>query len=158
MTLEDLTKMDLPVALGLGLVALVAARFVPELRPPLRAAVRLGLDLFDESHSEAEAEIIDSLVTRTLDAMVPNLLAPPGTGGQERADDTLRHFQHRARVHARRWARDPAHVGRHYRRNLRHLRDRLAQEWHRHPGSDSRRYQRVMSELDGQLSVSAAGD
>lgn len=156
MTLEDLAKLELPVALGFGLVALVAARFVPELRPPLGAAIRMGLDLIEESHSEAEAGIIDALVTRTVDAMVPNLLAPPGTGGRERVEDTLRHFQRRARVHARRWARNPAHVDRHYRRHVRHLRDRLEREWQSRPGDDPQRYARVISELDRELSVSAA--
>jgi hypothetical protein len=152
MTLEDLAKMDLPMALGIGVLALVAARFVPELRPPLKAAIRLGLDLVEESHSEAEAGIIDSLVTRTVDALVPSLLAPPGTRGQERTDNVLRRFRHRARVHARRWARDPAHVDRHYRRHVRHLRDRLEREWRRRPGGDPRRYERILSALDGDLS------
>jgi hypothetical protein len=150
MRLEDLAKIELPAALGLGLVVLLAARLAPELRPPLKSAVKLGLRLLAESEGEAEAGIIERLVEPTVDSLMDGLLAPPGEAAHAKVERTLRHFEHRARLHARRWAHDPAHVGRHYRRHVRHLRRRLEQAWQRR-GGDRQRYERLLARLDEAL-------
>jgi hypothetical protein len=153
MTLEDLAKLELPAILGLGVVMMIAGRLMPELRPQLKSAVQLGLSLVGESEAEAEAGIIDQLATRTVGALADALLAPPGDAAAHAAvDRTLRHFQRRARVHARRWAHDPDHVGRHYRRHVRHLRSQIEREWRRRPGGDPHRYERIISTLDEDLS------
>ncbi|MGH7056163.1 MAG: hypothetical protein ACREFK_02340 [Stellaceae bacterium] len=153
MALDDLVTLELPAVLGLGAVLLIAGRLMPGLRPQLKSAVEIGLTLFGESEIEAEAGIIDRLAGRTLGSLADALLAPPGDPAAHAAvDRTLRRFQHRARVHARRWARDPAHVGRHYRRHVRHLRDRLERAWQSRPGGDPQRYERIVSALDDDLS------
>lgn len=153
MALEDLVKLEWPAALGLGAALLIAGRLMPGLRPPLKTAIEIGLTLFGESEIEAEAGIIDRLAGRTIGALTDALLAPPGDPAAHAAvDRTLSRFQHRARVHARRWARDPAHAGRHYRRHVRHLRDRLERQWQSRPGGDPQRYERIISELDNDLS------
>jgi hypothetical protein len=156
MALEDVFKLELPTALGLGVAALIAARLMPELQPSLKAAVKLGLTLFAESEGEAEAGIIEKLVEPTVEHLIDGLLAPPSDMTRAKVDRTLRHFRRRAQVHARRWAHDPVHVGRHYRRHVRRLRRRLEHEWQRHPGGDRRRYERVVAALDGEL-LSGAG-
>jgi hypothetical protein len=157
MALEDLTKLELPGALGLGVVMLIAARLIPESRPALKSAVKLGLSLIGESEGEAEAEIIDQLASKAVGPLLDVLFAPPGDpAAHAQVDRTLRHFRRRARVHARRWAHDPAHVGRHYRRHVRRLRHRIEHEWQRHPGGDRHRYERVISALDGELSDAGA--
>lgn len=153
MALEDLVKLELPVALGLGAALLIASRLIPQLRPQLKAAVGIGLALVGESEAEAEAGIIERLAGRTLSALAEAMSAPPGDpAAHAEVDRTLRRFHHRARVHARRWAHDPVHVGRHYRRHVRHLRDRLKHEWQSRPGGDPQRYERILSELDDDLS------
>jgi hypothetical protein len=151
MILEDFVKLELPTALGLGVVVLVAARLMPELQPSLKAAVKLGLTLFAESEGEAEAGIIEQLVEPTVESLIDGLLAPPSNTARAKVESSLRHFEHRARVHARRWAHDPAHVDRHYRRHVRRLRHRLEHEWRRCSGGDPQRYERVVSRLDGAL-------
>jgi hypothetical protein len=157
MALEDFTPIGLPAALGLGVVALLAARLMPQLQPSLKEAVKLGLTLFAESEGEAEAGIIEQLVGPTVETLLDALTAPPGdAAAHAEVDHTLQHFRRRARVHARRWAHDPDHVDRHYRRHVRRLRRRLEHEWQRHPDGDPHRYERIISGLDGELSGSGA--
>jgi hypothetical protein len=157
MALEDIIKLELPTALGLGAVMLVAARLMPGLRPQLKSAVRLGLTLIGESEGEAEAGIIEQLVEPTVESLLDALAAPPGDqAAHAEVDHTLQHFRRRARVHACRWAHDPAHVDRHYHRHVRRLRRRLEHAWQRHPGGDPHRYERIMSRIDGEL-MSAPG-
>ncbi|HJU17500.1 MAG TPA: hypothetical protein VJ770_13660 [Stellaceae bacterium] len=153
MILEDITKAELPAALGLGVVVLLAARLMPQLQPPLKSAVKLGLTLFAESEGEAEAGIIDKLVEPTVENLLDALLAPPGDAARAKVDRSLHHFERRARVHARRWAHDPAHVDRHYHRHIRRLHRRLEHEWQRRGGGDLERYQRVLSRIDSELVV-----
>ena len=159
MALEDITELGLPTTLGLGVVMLIAARLIPDSRPALKTAVKLGLTLIGESEGEAEAEIIDQLASNTVGPLLDALFAPPGdAAAHAQVDRPLQHFHRRARVHAHRWAHDPAHVDRHYRRHVRRLRRRLEHEWQRRPGGDPQRYERVISELDSELASGAATD
>lgn len=153
MALEDIVKLELPTALGLGVVMLIATRLIPDSRPALKSAVKLGLSLIGEGEAEAEAAIIDQLASTTIGPLLEALFAPPGDpAAHAQVDRALHHFRRRAQVHAGRWAHDPTHVDRHYHRHVRRLRRRLEHEWQRHPGGDRHRYERVISALDGELS------
>jgi hypothetical protein len=152
MTLEDLTKMELPAGLVLGVIGLIAARLLPEMCPQLKSVVKLGLALVGESEAEAEADIIDQLATRTVGALIDAIAETPSDdAARAKVEHTMQHFRQRARVHARRWAHDPAHVDRHYRRHVRRLRGRLEHEWQRQAVGDRHRYERVISRIDGEL-------
>src|SRR5690349_23132718 len=58
--LEDLTKSDVVMVVGLGIAAAAISDLLPNAKPLVRSAVQFGLDLLTESEAEAEAELIQS--------------------------------------------------------------------------------------------------
>ena len=102
--LENLTKSDVVIVLGLGIVAAAVSELLPNAKPLVRSAVQFGLDLLTESEAEAEAELIQSLVTATMRGVRQSLsdsASEPERRGRVRA--SVEHFKKQARVRARRW-------------------------------------------------------
>jgi hypothetical protein len=122
MQLEDLAKPNLVTLLGLGLAAVVLPEFVPSLRPALKSAVKIGIDLLAESQGEAEAELMQSLVSTTLKAIDEELSKPADE--EHRRDAVKRRihsFQHKARSRAGRWNSDEHERRRCYREHIARL-------------------------------------
>ena len=61
MQLEDLTEPNLATILGLGLLTVAASELVPNLRPALKSAIKLGLAILIEAQEDAEVELIGAL-------------------------------------------------------------------------------------------------
>jgi len=127
--LEDLTKSDVVMVVGLGIAAAAISDLLPNAKPLVRSAVQFGLDLLTESEAEAEAELIQSLVTATMRGVRRSLsdtAGEPERRGAVRA--SVEHFKKQARIRARRWGRDPHDRHRRYRRHIVALEASLAKK------------------------------
>lgn len=137
--LENLTKSDVVIVLGLGIVAATISELLPNAKPLVRSAVQFGLDLLTESEAEAEAELIQSLVTATMRGVRQRLsdtASEPERRGAVRA--SVEHFKKQARIRARRWGSDPHDRHRRYRRHIAALEASLAKKKQEAPPRDQR--------------------
>lgn len=127
MTLDDLIKPNLMTLIGVGLVSAALPKLVPEMRPALKSAIQSGLVLFAESEEEAEAELIQSLVTATL-GRIRDILAAPASAAERRhaVHHAVGHFKRQAEKRASRWATDTASRRRCYDRHVARLETALA--------------------------------
>ena len=127
MTLEDLTKPNLVLLLGLGALSVAVPKMLPEMRPTVKSAIKFGLALFSESEGEAEADLIQSLVAATL-AQIQKELSGPGSEPERRARvrRNIARFKDKARKRADRWASDEPGRRRSYRRHVAGLESALA--------------------------------
>src|ERR1700724_771034 len=117
--LENLTKSDVVTVLGLGLLAAAVSELLPSSRPLLRSAIQFGVDLLTESEIEAEAELIHSLVTATMQGIRQQLSERAREPERREAVETrVEHFKRRARTRARRWGTDSLDRHRRYRRHV----------------------------------------
>jgi len=127
--LENLTKSDVVMVLGLGLLAAAVSDLLPNTRPLLRSAVQFGFDLLTESETEAEAELIHLLVRTTMRHIRQDLSRAAGEpecceAVQTRVED----FKRQARIRARRWGADPHDSRRRYHRHVARLETSLAKQ------------------------------
>jgi hypothetical protein len=135
--LDELAKPN--VVIGFGLAALTAALplLLPEWRPMAKSAIKFGVGLLAESEEEAEAELIQSLVETTIEAIREELAKPaPEAERGEAVRQRIHHFKHRARRRSVRWDRDSDEHGRSYRRHVRRLEARLLDAEQRAPARD----------------------
>jgi hypothetical protein len=125
--LENVSKSDLVAVVGLGLAAAVMSELLPNARPVIRSAIQFGVDLLTESEAEAEAELIQSLVSATLRGVRQDLWDTSSeSDGREAVHARLRHFKQQARIRARRWGRDADDRHRRYRCHIARLEGSLA--------------------------------
>ena len=137
--LEDLTKSDVVMVVGLGIAAAAISELLPNAKPLVRSAVQFGLDLLTESEAEAEAELIQSLVTATMRGVRQRLsdtASEPERRGAVRA--SVAHFKKQARIRARRWGSDPHDRHRRYRRHVVALEASLAKKKQEVPPREQR--------------------
>lgn len=136
---EDLTKSNIGIFAGLALVSLALPELLPNLRPGLRSAIKIGIDLLTESELEAEGELIEALVSATMDGIRQDL-AKPATAAErsEAVQKRIEQFRHQAHTRARRWARDPDDRHRRYRRHVAMLESSLAEKKQQIPQPDQR--------------------
>jgi len=127
--LDNLTKPNLIGVFGLAVAAAVLPELVPEWRPALKSVLKFGVTLLCESQEEAEAELIQSLVVTTIEAIREELATPAGEAERRAAvQHKIRHFKHRARRRSRRWDGDEDGEGRFYRRHVKRLEAALADQ------------------------------
>ncbi|MBV9014128.1 MAG: hypothetical protein JO213_14235 [Alphaproteobacteria bacterium] len=120
--LESLTKSDIIAVAGLGVAAAILSELLPNARPALRSAVKLGVDLFLESEGEAEAELIQSLVSATMHGIRDDLSKTHNEPERRDAVEArVENFKRQARVRARRWGGDQQDRHRRYRRHIARL-------------------------------------
>lgn len=120
--LEDALKGNLVMLAVAGAATLVLPRLFPNLAPPMRSAVKAGLDLFLEAESEAEGGIVDRLVAATVQNLVKTLSAETTEQGRRHAAErAMAQFEHVARRRARRHGWNEADQRARYRRHVRHL-------------------------------------
>lgn len=124
---EDVLTGNVAKVVAVGATAVVLPRVFPSLAPPLRAALKSGLQLFVESESDAEGGIIDKLAADTLKGVLASLSAP-GTDEErhQAARAAIQRFQHRAHHRAARYGRDGQDRQARYRRHVAHLKRALA--------------------------------
>jgi hypothetical protein len=125
--LDDLTKSNVPTLLALAVTAIVLPELVPSLRPAVKSAVKIGLALLTES--EAEAELIESLVSTTAEQIKRELSEPlPEAERRHAVRQRIRRFQRKARARSQRWGK--GHEGREhsYRRHVAKLNAALSEE------------------------------
>src|ERR1043165_4962041 len=137
--LENLSKSDVVIVLGLGIAAAAISDLLPNAKPLVRSAVQFGLDLLTESEAEAEAELIQALGTAAMRGGGRSLSDPaaePERRGAVRA--SVEHFKKQARIRARRWGSDPHDRHRRYRRHIAALEASLAKKKQEAPPRDQR--------------------
>ena len=124
---EYLTKSNIAIFAGLALASLALSDLLPNVRPTLRSAIKLGIGLLAESELEAEAELVEALVAATMGGIRQDLSQPTtGTERSEAVQKRVEHFKQQARIRARRWARDAEDHHRRYRRHVAKLESSLA--------------------------------
>ena len=128
---EQLTKSNMAIFAGLALASLALPELLPNVRPTLRSAIKLGLGLLAESELEAEAELVETLVAAAMDGIRQDLSQPTtGTERSEAVQKRVEHFKHQARTRAQRWARNAEDRHRRYRRHVAKLQSSLANRKH----------------------------
>jgi hypothetical protein len=127
--LDNWTKSDMVAMLGLGVAAAVLSELLPNARPLIQSAIKFGADLFLEAEGEAEAELIQSLVSATMHGIRQDLSqARSEPERREAVQARVEHFKQQARVRARRWGSDHQDRHRRYRRHVVRLEASLAQK------------------------------
>ena len=128
---EDVTKLNVLTLVGLGVLTTVLPRLFPEMRPALKSAIQASMVLIDECSQEAEAELIEEVVTAAVEAIAA-ILAKPDISERQRSaavHDTIGDFRRRAHRRARRWREHESDQRRFYQRHVSRLHTALG---HRH--------------------------
>jgi len=132
--LEDALKGDIVTLAVAGAAAVALPVLFPQLAPPLRSALKLGVTLFLESEGEAEASLIETLVRHTMNGLLAVATGPGSVEErQQAAAKRVAKFEARARSRAQRFGRDEADQVARYRRQVASLKRAVAAAKERHP-------------------------
>lgn len=126
---ENVTKSDIVTVLGLGLATAALSELMPNAKPLLQSAVKFGVNLFLEAEGEAEVELIQSLITATMQGIRQDMSATASEPERREAIEArVEHFKKQARIRARRWGSDQQDRHRRYRRHVARLETTLARK------------------------------
>lgn len=117
-----MTKSDIVAVVGLGVAAAVLSDLLPNAKPLIQSAIKFGADLFLEAEGEAEAELIQSLVSATMRGFRQDLSEVRNEPERREAVEArVEDFKRQARTRARRWGSDQQDRHRRYRRHINRL-------------------------------------
>src|SRR5690242_179606 len=106
-SVEDIFGGNLLVTVAIGATALVLPKILPGLSPPLRSAIKGGVQLFLEAEGEAEIGIVGRLADTALQNVLERLSAPgPADERRSAARAAIADYKKTARTRARRYASD----------------------------------------------------
>jgi hypothetical protein len=125
-SVEDIFGGNLLVTVAVGATALLLPRVLPGLSPPLRSAIKGGLQLFLEADGEAEGGIIEQLAETALNTALERLSGPgPADERRGAARDAIEDYKQTARTRARRYGSDAEDRSARRHRHLTALRHKL---------------------------------
>ncbi|MFL5253165.1 MAG: hypothetical protein ACJ8AI_09785 [Rhodopila sp.] len=146
---DDVLKGNLLIAAAIGATALVLPKIMPDLSPPLRAAIKGGLSLLLESESEAEGGIIERLADTALKNVLAHLSGPGSpTERRDAARTAIADYKRTARVRARRYARDDEDRSARRNRHIDALRHKLHRARTRATGTQAQDLESLVGALD----------
>jgi hypothetical protein len=148
-SVEDIFGSNLLVTFAVGATALILPRVLPDLSPPVRSAIKGGLQLFLEAEGEAEGGIIERLADTALQNVLDRL-SGPGSADERRnaARAAIAVYKKTARTRARRYASDDQDRVTRRGRHINALRHRLHRAKTQATGAQAQDLESLMNALD----------